>query len=96
MMCLWIDSPGSRNTSSFRAAFARVLTDPVKLVMIAGNGEETAAYELDLDKLMYIAHERQCQDHVRYQEHQGKPDDQFAVSLGSVHILLTDFSNSSV
>jgi hypothetical protein len=39
---------------------------------------------------MYIAHERQCQDHVRYQEHQDKPDNQFAVSPGSVHILLTD------
>jgi hypothetical protein len=39
----------------------------------------------------YIAHERQCQDHVRYQEHQGKPDNQFDISLGSVHILLTNF-----
>jgi hypothetical protein len=39
----------------------------------------------------YIAHERQCQDHVRYQEHQGKPDNQFAISLRSVHILLADF-----
>jgi hypothetical protein len=66
-------------------------THPVKLVMIGGNGEQSAAYELDLDKLMYIAHERQCQDHVRYQEHQGKPDNQFAVSLGSVHVSLTDF-----
>jgi len=67
----------------------------VKLVMIAGNGEQTAAHELDLVKLMYMAHERQCQDHVRYQEHQDKPDNQFAVSPGSVHILLTDFSTAA-
>jgi hypothetical protein len=52
-------------------------------------------HELDLVKFMYIAHERQCQDHVRYQEHQDKPDNQFAVSPGPVHILLTDFSNRS-
>jgi hypothetical protein len=64
--------------------------------MIAGNGEQTAAYELDLGKLMDIAHERQCQDHVRYQEHQDEPDNHFAVSLGSVHILLTAFPTAAI
>jgi len=40
---------------------------------------------------LHHVQERQCQDHVRDQEHQEKPVNQFAVSLEAVHILLTDF-----
>jgi hypothetical protein len=41
------------------------------------------------------ADKRQRHDHVRYQEHHDKRDNQLAVSLGSFHVLLTDFPTAA-